>query len=132
MGIIYKTGSIPDTEAIIALYKSAGLNRPIDDSARIAEMYHNSNLIVSAWDGEKLVGAARSLTDFCYCCYLSDLAVADNYKKAGIGAKLIDITRQELGEQITLLLLSAPGAMEYYPKVGFDKIANGFIIHRKK
>ncbi|MGQ2982526.1 GNAT family N-acetyltransferase [Flavobacterium sp.] len=132
MVIIYKIGIIPDTEAIITLYKSAGLNRPVDDPARIAKMYRSSNLIVSAWDGEKLVGIARSLTDLCYCCYLSDLAVADNYKKSGIGAKLIDITREELGEQVTLLLLSAPGAMEYYPKVGFDKIANGFIIHRKK
>lgn len=132
MNIEYKVGITPDTEAIIEVYKSAELNRPVDDTARIAEMYRNSNLIVSAWDGEKLVGVARSLTDFCYCCYLSDLAVAEECKKAGIGKRLIEITRKDLGEQVTLILLSAPGAMEYYPKVGFDKIGNGFIIHRKK
>lgn len=132
MQIHYKTGIIPDTEAIIALYASAGLNRPIDDKERIAEMYANSNLVLSAWDGDTLVGVSRSLTDFCYCCYLSDLAIMEEYKRHGIGRKLIDLTLEQLGEQVTLILLSAPGAMEYYPKVGFDAIHNGFIIHRKR
>ncbi len=131
MQIEYKTGVVPSTEAVIQVYASAGLNRPIQDTERIAKMYANSNLIVSAWHNDKLIGIARSLTDFCYCCYLSDLAVSEKYKKLGIGKKLIDITLENLGEQVTLLLLSAPGAMEYYPKVGFEKIPNGFIIHRK-
>lgn len=131
MEITYKFDVIPSTAEIIKVYTSAGLNRPVHDAARIAEMYANSNLIATAWDGEKLVGVARSLTDFCYCCYLSDLAVKEEYKKQGIGKKLIDLTKQRLGEQVMLLLLSAPGAMEYYPKVGFDTVHNGFIIHRK-
>lgn len=131
MEIIYKQDVVPDTEAVIALYNSAGLNRPIKDAARISEMYANSNLIVTAWHGEKLVGAARSLTDFCYCCYLSDLAVHDAYKQQGIGKRLIELTRNRLGSRVTLILLSAPGAMEYYPKVGFDVLDNGFIIRRE-
>ncbi len=132
MEIQYKTGIIPSSEDVVALYTSAGLNRPTDDVARIAEMYANSNLIITAWDEERLVGVSRSLTDFCYCCYLSDLAVKEEYKKCGIGKRLIEITQQEIGEQVMLLLLSAPGAMEYYPKVGFEAVHNGFIIHRKR
>lgn len=132
MQIEYKTNSTPSAEDIVALYKSAGLNRPVYDVPRIAKMYYNSNLIITAWHNGTLVGVARSLTDFCYCCYLSDLAVSEEYKKAGIGKKLIDITREQLGDEVTLILLSAPGAMEYYPKVGFDAIHNGFIINRKK
>ena len=132
MEIIYRTDTVPPVEAIVNLYTSAGLNRPVTDPERIAEMYRNSNLIISAWHGDALVGVARSLTDFCYCCYLSDLAVDEEYKRSGIGKKLIDITLEKLGEQVTLILLSAPGAMEYYPKVGFEAIHNGFIIHRRK
>lgn len=132
MEIIYRTDTVPPVEAIVNLYTSAGLNRPVTDPERIAEMYRNSNLIISAWHGDTLVGVARSLTDFCYCCYLSDLAVDEEYKRSGIGKKLIDITLEKLGEQVTLILLSAPGAMEYYPKVGFEAIHNGFIIHRRK
>ena len=127
----FKVGQIPPIEQIIEVYNSSGLNRPTADAARIEKMYLNSNLVVTAWDKEKLVGISRSLTDFCYACYLSDLAVEKSYQKDGIGRKLIEITQLEIGEKTTLILLAAPTAMEYYPKVGFEKIQNGFIINRK-
>ena len=130
MDITYQINLIPHASQIISLYDSSGINRPTRDQARIEKMYENSNLVISAWDGERLVGIARSLTDFCYCCYLSDLAVRQEYKIQGIGKKLIALTQEQIGKQTTLLLLSAPAAMDYYPKAGFEKIPNGFIIHR--
>ena len=132
MGITYKLDIIPDTEKIIDLYKSSGINRPIADKERIAKMYANSNLIVTAWDVSKLVGISRSLTDFCYSCYLSDLAVRKEYQRHGIGKKLIALTKEKIGEHTMLLLLAAPAAMDYYPKVGFEPVENGFIIKRTK
>jgi len=132
MGITYKLDIIPDTEKIIDLYKSSGINRPIADKERIAKMYANSNLTVTAWDISKLVGISRSLTDFCYSCYLSDLAVRKEYQKHGIGKKLIALTKEKIGEHTMLLLLAAPAAMDYYPKVGFEHVENGFIIKRTK
>lgn len=130
--IEYKVGFVPSGLAIAAVYDNSGLNRPTDDIARINKMYSNSNLIVSAWNGDQLVGIARSITDFCYACYLSDLAVRKENQKDGIGKRLIKITRQEIGEQTNLILISAPNALEYYPKVGFDVFEGGFIIKRKK
>lgn len=130
MNITYKSDFIPDTPQIIELYNSSGINRPTSDQARITKMYANSNLVVTAWDGEILVGIARSLTDFCYACYLSDLAVRREYQKDGIGKQLIGLTKQAIGDQTMLLLLSAPAAMDYYPKIGFEKVENGFMIKR--
>ena len=130
MEIIYKSGITPETDSIIEVYNSSGLNRPTSDRDRIVEMYANSNLVVTAWVNDQLVGIARSLTDFCYCCYLSDLAVRKDYQKHGIGKQLISLTREKIGPKTTLLLLSAPSAMEYYPKIGFRKVENGFIIDR--
>jgi len=132
MKITYKSDAIPATGQIIDLYNSSGINRPTADYDRTTQMYSNSNLVVTAWDDDKLVGIARSLTDFCYCCYLSDLAVRKDYQKHGIGKELIRLTHEKIGDQTMLLLLSAPAAMDYYPKVGFQKVENGFIIHRKK
>jgi predicted N-acetyltransferase YhbS len=132
MGISYQCNLTPPVEDIIELYKSSGINRPIDDIDRIAQMYENSNLVVSAWDEDKLIGIARSLSDFCYCCYLSDLAVRQEYKKKGIGKKLISLTKEKIGDQTMLLLLSAPMAMDYYPKLNFEKVENGFIIKRAR
>jgi len=95
-------------------------------------MYANSNLIITAWLNIELIGISRSITDFCYACYLSDLAVKSEYQKEGIGKRLIELTEKEIGKKTALILLSAQTAMEYYPKIGFDKIDNGFIIRRTK
>jgi N-acetylglutamate synthase-like GNAT family acetyltransferase len=130
--IIYKTNVTPLPEQIIALYDAAGLPRPTNDSERIRTMYEHSDIIVSAWQEETLVGVARSITDKAWCCYLADLAVDPLIKKSGIGKKLIDITRELIGDECTLILLSVPTAMDYYPKVGFTKLDNCFWINRKK
>lgn len=130
--IIYKFDIIPSSDAIIEIYDDSGINRPTHDKPRIEKMYRNSNLVITAWEGEQLVGIARSLTDFCYCCYLSDLAVKKAYQKQGIGKQLIAITKEKIGEDSMLLLLSAASAMNYYPKVGLETVSNGFIIHRRK
>lgn len=130
--IEFKIGIIPKTSEIIEVYDSSGINRPTKDSNRITKMYENSNLIISAWSNNELIGISRSITDFCYACYLSDLAIKSEYQKEGIGKKLIELTEKEIGKETALILLSAPLAMEYYPKIGFEKITNGFIIRRTK
>ena len=132
MNIIYKSGIIPATEVIIELYDKAGLPRPTNDKDRIQKMFENSNLVVTAWDNEKLVGISRSITDWVWSCYLADLAVDPGYKKSGIGKGLIQETRDKLGEQSMILLLSVPTALEYYPKVGFEKENRAFMISRVK
>jgi N-acetylglutamate synthase-like GNAT family acetyltransferase len=132
MEIIYRNDITPDIDQIIDVYNSSGINRPTTDKERIEKMYSNSNLILTAWDNNKLVGISRSLTDFCYCCYLSDLAVRKEYQTSGIGKKLIELTKSEIGEQTALILLSTQTAIDYYPKVGMQKIDNGFIIKRTK
>ena len=128
--IEYKINAPVETGQIIELYKNCGLPRPVDDKARIAEMFANSNLVISAWSGEELIGISRSLTDFVWCCYLADLAVRQDFQKAGIGKKLVEITREKVGEKSMVLLLSVAGAMEYYPKIGMEKVENGFIFNR--
>ncbi|MCZ8355455.1 MAG: GNAT family N-acetyltransferase [Chryseotalea sp.] len=132
MEIVYRTDITPDSSQVIDVYTSSGIVRPTHDYDRISKMYTNSNLIVTAWHMGKLVGVSRSLTDFCYCCYLSDLAVRKEYQTSGIGKKLIELTKSVIGDQTALILLSAPAAMEFYPKIGFSKIENGFIIKRSK
>jgi predicted N-acetyltransferase YhbS len=130
--LIYKFDAIPTPEQVIKLYDEAGLPRPTHDSQRIKAMFENSDLIVTAWDEDKLVGVSRTITDRVWCSYLADLAVSPGYKRSGIGKKLIELTREKIGEQSMLLLLSVPTAMDYYPKVGFVRENRAFIIHRTK
>lgn len=130
MPITYSNAIIPAAAQVIALYDTAGLPRPTGDADRIQKMYDNSNLIITAWDGDKLVGVSRCITDWCWSCYLADLAVDPGYQKEGIGRKLITLTKEKAGEQVMILLLSVPTAMTYYPKVGFTKEDRAFAISR--
>lgn len=132
MEINYKTDVQPSAMAVIELYNKAGLPRPTDDAERIQKMYENSNLVITAWDNEKLVGVCRAITDWVWCCYLSDLAIDPDYQKLGLGKKLIHMAKDKIGDQTMMLLLSVPSAMEYYPKIGFAKEDRGFMINRKK
>jgi predicted N-acetyltransferase YhbS len=117
--ITYRIGNGLDLDAVIALYRAStlGERRPLDDRERMGAMLRNANLVVTAWDGEQLVGIARSLTDFSYATYLSDLAVRLSHQKQGIGRELIRRTQTQ-GGRANLILLSAPKAVEYYPRVG--------------
>lgn len=95
-------------------------------------MFAAPSLVLSAWVSGKLVGLSRSLTDYAYCCYLSDLAVDKGYQGMGIGRELIKRTQAVIGDQVSLILLSAPNAMEYYPTLGFEQATNAFVIRRKQ
>jgi predicted N-acetyltransferase YhbS len=119
--ITYRTGTDLDLEAVIDLYRASTLGdrRPVEDRGRMALMLGNANLVVTAWEGELLVGIARSVSDFSYATYLSDLAVRVSHQRHGIGRELIRRTR-ELGGQASIILLSAPKAVDYYPRIGFS------------
>ena len=126
--IRYETGGAVSAEQLASIFARSGINRRIDDPVRMQRMAASADLLVTAWDGALLVGVARSLTDFCAMCYLADLAVDRAYQAGGIGTALVAATRAALGADITVLLLAAPGAMAYYPKIGFAAVDNGFII----
>jgi len=127
--IIYKVEtSLDPTEFIDVLNRSTlGERRPIDDFSRIKTMCENANLIIPARFDGKLIGVARSITDFAYCTYLSDLAVDKDYQKKGIGKSLIEETKKQ-APQATLILLSAPAAIEYYPKIGMKRHEHRYIL----
>lgn len=108
----------------------SGLNRP-NSIDRLERMLNGSSLLCTAWSNNRLVGIARCLTDFSYTCYLSDLAVDKDYQKLGIGRELINLVRQQIGDECVLLLLSAKDAMTYYPHIGFEYVDNAWKIPRK-
>ena len=130
--IEYKINASIEISQIIKLYGNCDLPRPIQDEKRMTEMFANSNLVISAWSGQELIGLSRSLTDFVWCSYLADLAVRKDFQKRGIGRKLVEITREMIGDKSMVLLLSVPDAMEYYPKLGMKKVESAFIFDRNE
>jgi GNAT superfamily N-acetyltransferase len=119
----YRFGNELDLDQVIELYRAStlGERRPIDDREIVRAMIQHSNLVVTAWEGDLLVGIARTLTDFAYVGYLSDLAVRESHQRRGIGVELIRKTRERMGPRSGLVLLAAPKAVDYYPRIGFRR-----------
>src|SRR4051812_2228683 len=120
--IEYRTGNAIDLDVLIELYvdSTLGARRPVSNREQMRDMLANANLVITAWDGPTLVGIARSVTDFAYATYLSDLAVRLAYKKQGIGKELMHRT-QQAAPRASVILLAAPAAREYYGHVGFTQ-----------
>ncbi|MGB3750385.1 MAG: GNAT family N-acetyltransferase [Arcobacteraceae bacterium] len=123
MNIKYKINKDITPSEFIEVLKRSTLEkrRPIDDLEIIKGMIENADIIVTATIDNKIIGVARAVTDFNYCCYLSDLAFDEKYQKNGIGKKLISKVQERLNDKCKIILLSAPDATEYYPKIGFTQ-----------
>jgi len=130
--IEYRTDRKIDAAAFKDILDRSGLGarRPVNDPQRLTRMLQAYNLILTAWRGESLVGIATCWTDYAYSAYLADLAVAADYQRCGIGRELVNRARAAIGPQVTLLLLSAPQAVSYYPKIGMERFTDCFILRR--
>ena len=130
--IEYRSGNDLVLAEVLDLYRAStlGERRPIDDERIVVDMLRHANLVVTAWDGQTMVGIARTLTDFSYVGYLADLAVRVSHQKRGIGTELIKRTRDLMGERSMLVLLAAPKAVDYYPKLGFAKHDSAWLLRK--
>lgn len=129
-GVAYRSDVTPSLDEFIDLYRSSGLaeRRPAEDRARMAAMLAAADLLVTAWDGDELVGVARSLSDRVYVTYLSDIAVARSHQHRGIGRQLVRETVAACDPACQLVLLAAPAATGYYPRLGFEAHPSAWVL----
>jgi ribosomal protein S18 acetylase RimI-like enzyme len=128
--ITYRSDRRPDAALIAALYRGSPLNRPVDDVARIGRMYDGSNIVLTAWEGDRLVGILRGWTDGAYDGYVCDLAIAPDCQKLGIGRALLE-QAIALSPEVQWVLRASKIAERYYEHVGWQKIENGWVWPRQ-
>ena len=118
----------------VMLESGLGAIRPVEDEPRLDEMLSGANLILTARldaVGNPLVGVARCVTDFAWCCYLSELAVSASVQGLGVGKGLLDEARRELGPRVSLILASVPEATGFYERVGMVRLPDAFWYRRE-
>jgi GNAT superfamily N-acetyltransferase len=128
MEIVYKTEpnlSVAEFRDVL-VRSTLGERRPIDDNDKLEKMCKNADIMLTARFEGRLIGVARSLSDFVYATYLSDLTVDEDFQKLGIGKRLIAETKKLV--QGKLILLAAPTAREYYPKIGMTQFEYSFYL----
>ena len=130
MYIDYRDDAAITVEQVIGLYRRStlGERRPVDRPDIFADMLKHADLIITAWHGDRLVGISRALTDFSYVAYLADLAVAIDYQRQGIGKRLVEETKRHLARECMIVLLAAPAANEYYPRLGFEHNPRAWML----
>lgn len=104
-----------------------GLRRPLADKEVMQTMFEHGNVYVGAYDEDKLVGIARVMTDFVYTSYLSDLAIDEAYQHQGIGKQLI-LEVKKFIPRAKVILLAAPAAEGYYPKIGMRNHGHCYVL----
>ncbi|MFZ5782722.1 MAG: GNAT family N-acetyltransferase [Pseudomonadota bacterium] len=111
-----------------------GAIRPIDDTPRLQHMLDEADLVVTARRAEDdvLLGVARSITDFSWCCYLSELAVSRSAQGLGIGRGLLDETRRQVGPKVSVILGSVPEAVGFYEGIGMPRMPDAFWYKRER
>lgn len=119
----------PDLEAIRILYAASPLRRPIGEPQRLKKMFDHANVVISAWDGERLVGLLRGWTDFAFDGYVCDLAIHPGYQKQSLGRRLLD-EASALGPDIHWVLLASPIAKDYYRHIGWRQLPNAWDLPR--
>jgi predicted N-acetyltransferase YhbS len=125
----YRVGNDLDLDAVLDVYRAStlGERRPVDDRDRMAAMLANANLVVTAWEDDLMVGISRALSDFVYVTYLADLAVRVSHQRGGVGRELIRQT-QAAAPTAEIVLLAAPAARQYYPRVGFAQHPSAWVL----
>jgi len=127
--ITYRTGNNIDLDEMIELYvdSTLGERRPVGERERMARMLGEANLVITARDDDLLVGISRCVTDWVYATYLSDLAVRASHQGQGIGKELVRLTREATPEA-SIILLAAPKAVDYYPKIGMTRHDSAWVL----
>lgn len=130
MDLVYRDDAVLTVAQVIDLYQRStlGERRPIHRPDIFEGMLKHADVLVTAWLGDKLVGLSRSLTDFSYVAYLADLAVDESVQHQGIGKRLIEETRKRLQPECMVVLLAAPKANDYYPKLGFEHNPRAWVL----
>ena len=130
MQVSYSSEMRPAASVIAELYRRSPLYRPVDDVERIASMYEGSNVVLTAWDGESLVGILRGWSDGTYDGYVCDLAIDPDYQKAGVGRELLRMATSQ-NARVQWVLRASKIAAEYYGHLGWKKIENGWFWPRE-
>ena len=129
MSINYQVNPTISVQDLISILKKStlGLRRPLADLEAMESMLAHANYYIGAYENGQLVGLARAMTDFVYTTYLADLAVNEKYQHQGIGKELIKILKINI-PRAKLILLAAPAAEAYYPKIGMQNHPHCYFV----
>ncbi len=119
MTIDYRDAHDIDLDQLATLFDAVGWQRRTANRVRLAQLVDGSLWVVSAWEGDVLVGFARAISDGAFNAYISTVAVLPAYQKRGIGRELVR-RLVENRDGIQFVLHANDRAYPFYLHIGLD------------
>ncbi|HHX74514.1 MAG TPA: GNAT family N-acetyltransferase [Firmicutes bacterium] len=129
--IEYSTKKKVDIKQLQKLFAEAGWYDKKGDTARLNAMINNSQIIVTAWHADRMVGFARCITDNVFNGQINNVVVDSNYRGKGIGKELVSRIINT-NNQVTYVLRGDPENEGFYKRLGFVPEKLCLIYRRKK
>lgn len=118
-----------DMERLRAMFDEVGWSDKTGDVSRLEKMVRNSQIVITAWDGDLMVGFARCVTDHVFNGQINNVVVDSRYRGKCIGKELI--TRIiNTNRQVTYVLRGDPENEDFYKSLGFKEVDLCFVFHR--
>ncbi len=101
--------------------------RSLEDVGYVLE----NHAAVGAWEGEKLIGFARTVSDGRFRAYIEDVLVLEEYRRQGVGAELLRVVLDALQDIHVVTLFCQPKLSAYYTDLGFKEFSKQVVMHRR-
>ncbi len=111
------------------LFRSVGWYRLIADPGRLARLLEGSTEMASAWDGDRMVGFARAISDQAAYGLISTVAVHPRWQGRGVARRLITALLEN-NDEIRFSLSAVPGVELLYASLGFVP-DDGAMVRRR-
>jgi ribosomal protein S18 acetylase RimI-like enzyme len=130
--LVYRDDHDIDLDQLTILFNAVGWERRTADRERLAQLVRGSMFVVSAWEGDRLVGFARAISDGATNAYISTVAVLPEYQKRGIGREIIR-RLVEGRDHLQFVLHANDNAYPFYLHldVGFEPFDSVLVRRRK-
>ncbi len=118
MAITYRTGKEVEPNSLGDLFLS--VNWPLGHQPdKLRRAFSRSDQVITAWDGEKLVGLVNTISDGSVTAFIPYLLVNPEYQKQGIGETLIGMIVSAYEGYERIVLLTEKDTVDFYKKCGF-------------
>ena len=117
-------GNSPTLDDALALYGAVGWASYLRDPERLGRALGGSLLVVTARDGDRLVGLARVVGDGASIVYVQDVLVHPDYRRLGLGRRLVEsvLTPYAHVYQQVLITDAEPEQLGFYRALGFTEL----------
>jgi len=129
--LILRKDVLVDAPSLARLFRAVGWYRKANDVPRLDRMLEGTTQMVSAWDGDRMVGFARAISDQAYNGYISSVAVHPRWQGKLLGERLIEALMEQ-NDEIKFVLTAVPGIHGFYEKLGFALDPEAMVRYRMR